>query len=180
MPSVCKCSLRRLLHAASLDDDDEFEEVDEDLVDDEEYESSEVADSDSGDVTSALEVPGATEGAEGTVEDGTEEPVDKAELKFLKPPKGVESDAFFCTEIQVTGLPTGYGCPTKQDMAATLNVQEGFWIPKEKVKEDLEYLKSTGLFKDVSIKVQLSLVAYFWLFFVDDASFWDVPSRQSR
>jgi hypothetical protein len=142
------------LHAASLDDDDEFEEVDEDLLDDEENESSEAGDSESSIVTSTEEVPGATESAEAAGEDGSvEEPVDKAELKFLKPPKGVDMDAFFCTEIQVTGLPTGYGCPTKQDMAATLNVQEGFWIPKEKVKEDLEYLKSTGLFKDVSIKV---------------------------
>lgn len=151
-----QCSLPRSVNVAALDDEEEFEEVDDDALEDEEYEGSESGDSSTNVVTSDVEMPDAAESDEkGDGGDRAEEEVDKAERKFLKPPKGVDSDAFFCTEIQVTGLPTGYGCPTKQDMASTLNVQEGFWIPKEKVKEDLEYLKNTGLFKDVSIKVCL-------------------------
>jgi len=72
----------------------------------------------------------------------------------MRPPSGVDKSAFFCAAVRAEGLPKGEGVPSEDDLFAALNCQPGFWVPQEKLKQDLKQLLQLGIFKEVDAKVR--------------------------
>ena len=139
--------------AADADDDDES--------DDESDDDDEDDDGDGGDesvVDKLRSAAGATDDAEDDAADDVEGDTDsntpRSELKYMDAPKGMHPRSFYCHKITVQGLPTGFGCPSRKDLLASTNVQEGFWAEPDKLQEDLDNLKLSGFFKDVKIKAR--------------------------
>jgi hypothetical protein len=126
------------------EDDDSEDDSEDDSDDDDDEEGEEVEDS-------AKPVSKETESdsAESDVDD--KELAD--ELKYMKPPEGMDKTSFFCVDVQADGLPVGRGCPTAKELFASLNCQPGFWVSKAKLDQDLNDLRDMGIFKEVEVKV---------------------------
>ena len=128
------------------EEEDEEDDNDEDDDDDDDDDDEEDDDDDDTETSSAAQLDSARGMA-------THEQL-ADEVKYLKPPPGVDEEAFYCAEISSQGLPKGPHCPTFADIASGLNTQEGFWVPREKLQADLAKLRETGLFKQVEAKVR--------------------------
>ena len=133
-------------------DDDDDEEDDEDDTDDDSDDDSDDDDEEDGDGDDDSERPASKEaGADSDVDD--KELAD--ELKYMKPPEGMDKSSFFCVDVQADGLPVGRGCPTAKELFASLNCQPGFWVSKQKLDQDLNDLRDMGIFKEVEVKASL-------------------------
>jgi hypothetical protein len=97
--------------------------------------------------------------AKDTEGEGTDSEIDDKdladELKYMRPPEGMDKSSFFCVDVQADGLPVGRGCPTAKELFASLNCQPGFWVSKQKLDQDLNDLRDMGIFKEVEVKVRI-------------------------
>jgi hypothetical protein len=140
------------------DDDEDAEDKEDTEADDEsEAEASTEAESEEGGGEAEAPSPGGLTRAGAAAPKGSRR--DDTDEYFQRPPADVGHDAFLCAEVQTVGLPTGKGCPTKDDVLGHLNCQEGFWLPKTKLREDLEALRATGNFSEVDVKARAPLEA---------------------
>lgn len=129
---------------AADDDEDDEEEEDDDTDDDSDDDSEDEDEDEESDRPTSQDA-----GADSDAED--KELAD--ELKYMKPPEGMDKSSFFCMDVQADGLPVGRGCPTPKELFASLNCQPGFWVSKQKLDQDLNDLRDMGIFKEVEVKV---------------------------
>lgn len=147
------------------EDGDETDDTDEDDDDDDEDDDDEDDDEDEEDgeeegVASRSIVTREADSSEGDSDIDDDDVAE--ELKYMKPPDGMDRSSFFCVDVQADGLPVGRGCPTPKELFASLNCQPGFWVSKSKLDQDLSDLRDMGIFKEVEVKVcRRMLVARF-------------------
>lgn len=132
--------------------DDDDDEDDDDDTDDDSDDDSEDDDDDEDDEDEDNKRPVSKE-TEGDASESVDDKELADELKYMKPPEGMDKTSFFCMDVQADGLPVGRGCPTAKELFASLNCQPGFWVSKQKLDQDLNDLRDMGIFKEVEVKV---------------------------
>lgn len=151
----------RRVNPVAADDDDEDDDDDTDDSEDDDDDDDEDDDDDDDDEGDEEEEGGVarrsitTKDADSGEGDSDIDDDDVAEeLKYMKPPDGMDRSSFFCVDVQADGLPVGRGCPTPKELFASLNCQPGFWVSKSKLDQDLSDLRDMGIFKEVEVKVR--------------------------